>query len=297
MKKTALLIILFSLLVIAALVYGISRGNIFQQPTITPSGTSSQNTVTYFCTNGKNITATFASSTVSLALSDGRSFMLPQVMSGSGIRYEEQQGTSSDITFSNEGDNAFLTENNQTTYDNCLAGTTASYGTSTIFTDEGKTFSFVYPSNFTVVGGGVGYTQSWAQQATTSGLLLAVLNVPQSFEPKTNFADAAFSVGTSPDPQAVSYCLTPSQGNGSKPTQVTINGVLYTTFTISDAGAGNFYTTTTYRVVRNSQCYAIEYTIHSTNIGNYPPSLGISQFDQQKIQNVLDGIVQSFKFL
>ncbi len=78
---------------------------------------------------------------------------------------------------------------------------------------------------------------------------------------------------------------------------VIIHGITYTKVTYSDAGAGNFYDTTSYRVVRHSQCYAIEYTIHSSNIGNYSPNQGISAFDEWKVQSILEGMVQSFIFL
>jgi hypothetical protein len=78
---------------------------------------------------------------------------------------------------------------------------------------------------------------------------------------------------------------------------VTINGVTYERVVTSDAGAGNLYLTTSYRTVRNNQCYAIEYTIHSSQLGNYPPSMGITAFDQNKVTAVFEGMVQSFKFI
>ena len=38
-------------------------------------------------------------------------------------------------------------------------------------------------------------------------------------------------------------------------------------------------------------------TIHSTNIGNYDPSQGISEFDKTNVTNVLETIAGSFMFL
>ena len=117
-------------------------------------------------------------------------------------------GTPDDMVFSSEGDNAYLMENASTTYQDCLAGTiTAGSGTNT-FTDEGKEFSFSYPSDLSVTGGGGGYTQNWMVNATTSGMILAEINVPQSYLAGTNFADAKFTVGTSADPSALATCLT-----------------------------------------------------------------------------------------
>ena len=78
---------------------------------------------------------------------------------------------------------------------------------------------------------------------------------------------------------------------------MTIGSMKFTKITLSDAGAGNFYNTTSYRTIYHNQCYAIEYTIHSTNIGNYSPDQGITEFDQTKIVPLLENMVQSFKFL
>ena len=279
-------------------------------PALTATSTSQAtsatvNSVSYICDTG-SIQAIYSTpsgssalGSVALTLSDGRTLNLPQVMSGSGIRYEQGAGTANDVQFSSEGNNAFLMENGKITYNNCVAGTTGpAAGGAQTFTDQGKTFSFSYQSPVTVSGGGVGYSTDWMLDATTSGLLLAKATLPGSFEPKTNFADATLTVGTSPDPTAVAECLTyVDGGNGVQKSTVTINGVQYEKFVTNDAGAGNLYMTTSYRTVRNSQCYAIEYTIHSSELGNYPPSAGISAFDESKVQGVMDAMVQSFKFL
>jgi len=292
MRKSTLTAVIILLLVI---VFGLYLFFFHKNAPVVPVTTPQA--VAYTCDGGKTISATYASSTVAVVLSDGRSFNLPQTISGSGIRYEQGANTNQDIVFWSEGDNAFLSENNVTTYNNCVAGVTQTQGTTATFTDQGKTFTFTYPTQFTVSGGGVGYTQSWMQNTQTSGLILAKLTIPQSFEPKTNFADALFTVGTSADTQAVKNCLTAPGGNMVTTSKVTINGVQYTKVTYADAGAGNVYNTTSYRIVRNSQCYAIEYTIHSSNIANYPPNQGISAFDEGKVTSVLEGMVQSFTFL
>jgi hypothetical protein len=165
------------------------------------------------------------------------------------------------------------------------------------FTDSLKTFSFMYPSAFSVSGGELGYTQAWRQGATTSGMVLAALTIPQTFEPQTNFADATFTVGVSSDPGAVASCLSAGSGNPVQTNTTVVNGIPLTKIILGDAGAGNYYETTSYRTVKGGQCYAIEYTIHSTNIANYPASAHIASFDQARIRSVLDAMAQSFKFL
>lgn len=249
--------------------------------------------INYSCDNGSTIAASFSTSSAALTLSDGRQLTLPQIVSADGAQY--QQGT---ILFVTKGDQGFLQENGNTTYSNCIANsdTTAVNGIKT-FIDQGKTFSFNYPDAFTLAGGGIGYTESWKTNSdSTLGLILATVNVPQSYQPKTNFGDAKFTVGTSSDPAAVSSCLTDTSGAGVTKSTATINGTTYTKFVSTDAGAGNRYETTSYRIVKNSQCYAIEYTIHYAVLDNFPPSSGIKAFDSVKVHAALDSIVQSFKF-
>lgn len=253
--------------------------------------------VSYLCRDGKSIDASYTAANVTLTLSDTRAFVLPQVMSGSGTRYG-----SSTTVFVTKGDNAYLEENGTQTYVDCVANgspsnTTAANGMKQ-FTDSAGTFTFMYPNTVAVTGGGIGYTQDWMVNATTSGLTLAKATLDQSFQPKTNFSEATFTVGTSADPSAVATCLTynPSGGPATTPTHQTINGTAYTVMHSSDAAAGNRYDTTSYRTVRNSQCYVIEYTIHYGNIQNYDPSTAVKEFNESAVASVMDGIVKSFRF-
>jgi hypothetical protein len=204
-----------------------------------------------------------------------------------------------DVTFASKGNDAFLEENGSITYSDCVGGTTTPTTGGTTFTDGSKTFSFTYAAPLTVAGGGIGYSTDWMVNATSSGLVLATVTLPKSFEPSTNFGDAKLTVGTSADPSAVSTCLTynPSGGPATTPTTTTINGTQYTVFHESDAGAGNRYDTTSYRTLRDSQCYVVEYTIHYSAIENYPADSGITAFDETKVANLLDAVVHSFKFL
>jgi membrane-bound inhibitor of C-type lysozyme len=260
-------------------------------PAVIPVVTSTEN---YSCDGGTTIVAAYSSQAVQLTLSDGRTLNLPQTTSADGARYEQ-----GNIAFVTSGDQAYLQENNATTYNNCIVnnGNTVSNGMKS-FTDQGKTFTFEYPAAFMVSGGGIGYTESWKTDSdSTLGLILATINVPQGYEPNTNFGDATFTVGTSSDPAAVKSCLADTTGDNPTSTTATINGVNYTKITTEDAGAGQRYLTTSYRTVQNNQCYAIEYTIHYADLENYGPGSGVTAFDQQKITSALDSIVQSFKFL
>jgi len=159
------------------------------------------------------------------------------------------------------------------------------------FTEPSKTFRFMYLDTYILSNTDTGYSTDWMNGSVEMGRVLARVTIPKSFQPNTNFSDARFTVGTSADLTALKNCLV----GGTN--QVDINGTPFTVFIMADAGAGNRYDTTSYRTVRNDQCYVVEYTIHSTNIGNYPPELGITEFDEVQIQSALEAMVHSFAFL
>jgi hypothetical protein len=102
----------------------------------------------------------------------------------------------------------------------------------------------------------------------------------------------------SSDAAAVAQCpIQDPTGPLPAPTSsVAINGTGFTVFHSVGAGAGNFYETTSYRTLRAGQCWAIEYTIHSSNIGVYPPEYGLKPFDETKLHDVLDRIAETFCF-
>jgi membrane-bound inhibitor of C-type lysozyme len=293
-KRMVFYIVILVLVVIVG--YSVVHKNPAAAPVVTAPAPVVISTANYSCDNNATINAAFTNNSVTIDLSDGRHLVLPQTISADGAQY--QQGP---VLLVTKGDQAFLQENGITTYSNCLAGAPASPVTTDglkSFTDQGKTFTFMYPQQFTLAGGGIGYTESWKTNTDgTLGLILATVNVPQSYQPKTNFGDAKFTVGTSSDPKAVTSCLTDTNGNGITKSTVTINGTKYTKFVSTDAGAGQRYETTSYRTVRNSQCYAIEYTIHYSVLANFDPSMGVTAFDQKKVEGALDSIVQSFTFL
>lgn len=159
--------------------------------------------------------------------------------------------------------------------------------TTNSFTDEARTFSFIYPS--------IGVLTSNPTEPT--GSLLATVVIPGTIQRKTNFRDARFTVGASRDTMAVKTCLTDALGGTSKGTKVMIGGSEFTKLSLSDAGAGNLYDTTSYRTIHDGQCYTIEYTIHTTQLANYPAEAGITAYDKATIVALMEDIVQSFKFL
>ncbi len=246
----------------------------------------------YSCVDG-SIDVIFGESSVTLALSDSRRISLPQVSSGSGMRYEQ-----GDYAFIGKGDDAFFQEKGITTYEGCVANAAdINTGSEEItFIDEGQTISFSYPQAFSLSGGEIGYSPSWRTNTQTLGITIAKVTIPKDSQPQTNFSEAIFTVGTSSDKNAVKNCLLPMNGERAKGTAV-INGITYSKITLSEGAAGNYYDTTSYRTIQNKQCYAVEYTIHSTNFASYDPNLGIKEFDTQKVVTALEAMVNSFNFL
>jgi hypothetical protein len=160
------------------------------------------------------------------------------------------------------------------------------------FVDGDKTVTFNYPQDFIAIASRIG---DWRTNTTIPGKRIASLTIPKSYQASTNFSEATFTIGSSNATQGLTSCLTPMNGERAKGTAV-IGGETFTKITLSEGAAGNYYDTTSYRIVKNGQCYAVEYTIHSTNFANYPADSGIKEFDTQKIVGVLEGMVQSFAF-
>jgi hypothetical protein len=148
------------------------------------------------------------------------------------------------------------------------------------FTEKNNTFSFDYDPTFEV-------------KETDSG---AEINIPKSFMPDTNFSDSRFTVSKDYTTSGITNCIVATNGEVDSG-KATIDGFPFEKFTLNDAGAGNFYETTSYRGIVDGDCYSIGYTIHSTNIANYPPEAGIKEFNKAKIVSVFESIVNSFKFL
>ncbi len=281
------------LVVIVMIIVGYSIITIVpHNPTDNQAVTEDPSTVHYYCDTG-TMAALFDNDThmVHLKLSDGRTIDLNQTIAGSGMRYE-----SGKILFTGKGDNATLSEGDTITYDHCVAGVVSATPQESSFSDTGKTFSISFPKSFSISGGGIGFDTTWRTNVQTPGLLLVKITSPRNLQPKTNLSNITITVGTSSDPEGIKNCLVAKNGEVATGS-TTINTINYSIFTLSDAAAGNLYTTTSYRTIHNDMCYAVEFTIHSTNVGNYPPDQGIKEFDVAPIDTIIQQSMQSFKLL
>jgi hypothetical protein len=125
---------------------------------------------------------------------------------------------------------------------------------------------------------------------------------PEGYILGTNFRGVKFTIGRSTDAKIIKSCTDTTgvinqENKEGILIQTTVSGYPFVKFTTAQGAAGNFYETTSYRGIFDGDCYAIEYTIHSTNIGNYSPDQGIKEFDKTKIVTEMENIIKSFKFL
>ncbi|HNW71877.1 MAG TPA: MliC family protein [Candidatus Paceibacterota bacterium] len=287
-KKKIILIASLFIILLLAVVYFLSFKNKQEssnQPEIT---NSNPNSITYYCQEGK-IEAIYGTENVTITFNN-ETKILPHSISADGTRYELDN-----LVFWSKGENAFLMKNDNQIYSKCVTGTMTAEKDLNTYTDSSKTFSFSFPKQFNFYGGDIGFTPEWSAEYVGSGMVFAVVSIPQSFFTKTNFGEAKFSIGASSDPEVIKNCLSPQNVIIGSKEENTINNRKFTKITFENVGAGNYYDTTSYRTILNDQCYAVEYTIHSTNINNYSPDQGIQEFDKTKITSLLENMVKSFK--
>lgn len=162
-------------------------------------------------------------------------------------------------------------------------------------------FSIAYPLDFSAQDNySAAPSADWRlNSGGVPGVEYFTLTVPSAFEPQTNFVGATLTVGASGNDRAVAQCMTPDTGDGpaTATSSATIDGTGFTVFRSAGAAAGSYYETTSYRTLHAGECYAVEYTVHSGQIGNYPPSYGLRPFDEQQIDSVMQNIVGTFKFM
>lgn len=126
-RKASNTLIIFLILLVSIPLIGIGiittrsvipYGRVLQVIQLPEFGGSSVRTAQFACDGGKSVVASFASSSVELALSDGRRLTLPQTLSTSGVRYANQDGS---FVFGNKDDTAFVTESGKETYSGCVS--------------------------------------------------------------------------------------------------------------------------------------------------------------------------------
>ena len=168
------------------------------------------------------------------------------------------------------------------------------------YTNQKFGISLKYPSTFQLVPGRSGPLAEWQQYGFTNGVEIASINIPTSFQIRTNFLGASLRIGLSNEDTAIKECLSPPSAFGYQNaySERTIGGKTFHIFTHSDAGAGNFYEYISYRALNDDDgCEVFEHSIHKTNIQNYPEEAGRTEFDHTAVINVLDSILDTVTFI
>lgn len=240
--------------------------------------------VSFACDGGKTIAAKFYSDKVDLVLSDGRTLTLPQVMSGSGIRYANPDES---FVFWSKGNTAFITEGKDgpSTYAGCIVVASVPNDKAwSVFASSSLGFSIRYPKGYTV-------DDKYRYEALGPGKEIGgvAFTVPKKMTTGTNLApDTRLSVETLPDPPACTAdAFLPSVTGEVK--AVADDGVDYSVASLTDAGAGNLYDETVYVLAGTSPCLAVRYFIHSANIANFDPGT-VKEFDRAALVRQFDKI-------
>jgi hypothetical protein len=114
---------------------------------------------------------------------------------------------------------------------------------------------------------------------------------PSLLAPVTNLSEAYFLVNTAD--LGAQEC-TPTDYETSQGER-TFNGQTYTASQSMGAAAGNLYDLRYFRTHKNGTCYEVVFYLHSGNIGNYDPALGVKEFDQQAILEMMEAILASLR--
>ncbi len=245
-------------------------------------------TASYACDGGKSITAAYyrgeekpapapgqppvPTGKVALTLSDGRSFTLPQTISGSGIRYANADES---FVFWSKGNGAFVTENNQQTYSGCVAVAPASAELPQIFASSTAGFSIRLPEGYTP-------DESYRYQEVGPGKDVAGIKftIPAAVAAGTNLSvDTYLSVEEVPQTLLCTAALFLEKGRGTTAYMIPDGGTDYSVASSTGAGAGNRYDETVYAIPGTNPCIAVRYFIHYGVIQNYPEGV-VREFDE-----------------
>ncbi len=286
---------ILALIIIALLVYLAVRSTTppgSRQSSISTSTAQTIGPVTFACAQGKTIQASFSNSpsgtsTVALALSDGRAFTLPQTISADGGRYANAEET---FVFWTRGNTAFISEGNQNvsspamTYTGCIVLAPDTTGTLTqSYVNGQEGFSLRYPQGYSV-------DEAYQYQEFGPGKAIGGVKftIPPSTAYGTNLApDTYVSVESIPQAQDCSAAL--FLPNSPPSQSVTDGGVIYSVASTTGAAAGNRYEETVYAIPETTSCLAIRYFVHWGVIENYPQG-SVQAFNHTDLINQFDAI-------
>ncbi|MDB5238124.1 MAG: Protein of unknown function periplasmic [Candidatus Kaiserbacteria bacterium] len=242
-------------------------------------------------TPGTATTAPIPGGSVALTLSDGRSTTLPQTISADGARYANADES---FIFWEKGDGAFVMENNQQTYANCIDSSKAQSAVSQTYTNSSRGFTLqiqnVSSANAAQYPAAYSVDESYQYQALGPNKTIdgVKFTIPGNVATGTNLGSDSY-VSVEQIPGLSSCSATSFVMSGTKARTVADSGVTYSVASTSDAGAGNRYDETVYAIASSSPCTAMRYFIHYGAFENYPAG-SIRQFNESALMASFDAI-------
>ncbi len=263
------------------------------------------NRITLVCNVGATIEASFyervatttvqegqppvPTGSVKLALSDGRTFNLPQTISADGGRYAN---TGEIFVFWSKGNGALILENGaEKKYRGCVrvADVGAEVKLPSVFADKAGTFSLRLPGILSSTTSGYKIEEPFTRVLTPKKSIDGVrFTIPASTATGTNLSrDSYLSVEHS---ASSTTCTADTFLDGvTHATVLEENGVTYSVATSSEAAVGNRYEETVYALQGTNPCIAVREFIHYGVFENYASGT-VKAFNKASILGTLDQI-------
>ncbi len=263
---------------------------------VAPSMNIQSHTVIYSCDGQKTIEAIFSTNeatpsqkeddrpvpngSVKLVLSDGRTMILAQTVSGSGAQYVSPDES---FVFWSKGNGALVLENSEEKgYSGCIAVAPEPVGKnlSYIYSNDTNSFSIRLPQGYSI-------DELYRYQMSPDVVIGGVqFKIPASLAQGTNlFNDTYISIERVPQTQ---NCAASIFLDGTHPTTERIeNGTTYSFIEASNAGAGNRYEESIYAIPGTNPCVAVRYFVHYGAIQNYEPG-AVKEFDKRALLEQFD---------
>lgn len=306
MKKTSFIALVTLLLLLTGVMYIAYKAKSNPTPQVTAKS------ATYICKDNKIVGAKFytqvfpvpnapkegqppiPTGSVDVTLSEGRSMHLLQTISGSGVRYANNDES---FIFWTKGSGAIILEDNEEkTYVDCEEQSTSAHsnGTSTKkYLYDGQGFSLILPRYTTPPE--LSRTDSYTLDESHSyGLIPGEsitgikFTIPSSLASGTNLSkDTYLSIEHIANAKK---CTADMFLEGNQPTRViTENNISYSVASTSGAAAGNRYEEIIYATQGKNICLAVRYYIHYSVFENYPQGT-IKEFNKQMVMDTFNTI-------
>jgi hypothetical protein len=170
------------------------------------------------------------------------------------------------------------------------------------YRNQAYSFTLQYPLDLSPAAGG----ETWSTAASSNGgsqegtaiVTIPVVNINRDSTkpyPYPLFFTAWVSVGVSPDTVDCYHDIEAEAGNSS-PRDANIGGLPFKVGTTSDAGMMKYTNVTSYRIIHNGACYAVEQVEYGSSYQDENTQPGLTQDQLQAYYDKAGAIARSFRF-